>query len=400
MRFIKTAFLLSALLYTTVSLAESRPQSQNQQYKTTKTPFAIGQSGVTQKVIKRPVVTQAKKVEAQLNIPKPASLNQGYNQVKQIVQVKKHQEKTAAIAEKEKPKTNIQVQQHGDTVFDFIERSNAEENNKAGLQKPIAQKAQLAKVAPKYAPKAIPIIAPAIAKAYVKKLRKAVVVIDPGHGGKDPGATGKLGNKEKNVVLAYSRALRDELNKTGRYIVRMSRDNDTFVPLPNRVKMARKFGGDILISIHADSNPNKETRGFSIYTISKNRVDREAKKLLAQSDYEEVVRGIQLKGQSNDVKQAIIDFAQVQTKDVSDELSRIFAKNLGRKAKPLPKSNREASLAVLTAADLPSVLVELGYLSNTYEERLLATSQHRQKIVLSMVSAIDEYFKTYDYLLE
>ena len=252
----------------------------------------------------------------------------------------------------------------------------------------------LKKAPPKYAAPAKPvnkIIQKQIAAAPIAK-RKPVIVIDPGHGGKDPGAMGKLGTKEKNITLAYGLALRKELEKTGKYKVVMTRSDDRFIELGQRVKIARKVGGDVMISIHADSNPNKTTRGFSVYTLSGRRAKAEAQKLLANADREEVVRGANLRGESKDVKEAIIDFAQDSTKDVSDDFAKTVAKSLGRRIQALKKHNREGSLAVLTGSDIPSVLIELGYVSNDYEERLLKREDHKQQIVTSIRSAIDEYF--------
>ena len=222
--------------------------------------------------------------------------------------------------------------------------------------------------------------------------RKPVIVIDPGHGGKDPGATGKLGTREKDITLRYSLALKRELERTGKYKVVMTRADDRFIELGQRVSIARRYGGDVFISIHADSIGNKTTRGFSVYTISESRKAAEAKKLLARSDREEVVRGANLRGESRDVKEAIIDFAQDSTKDVSDDFAATVARYLGKKIQPLRKSRREGSLAVLTGSDIPSVLIELGYLSNEYEERLLKRDDHKQKIVTSIANAINEYF--------
>lgn len=225
-----------------------------------------------------------------------------------------------------------------------------------------------------------------------KSSKKPIIIIDAGHGGKDPGATGKLGTYEKFVTLSYAIALKKELEKSGKYKVIMTRSDDRFVELQDRVKIARKNKGDVLISIHADSILDPTMRGFSVYTISQKRVKEEAKKLLAKSDKEEVVSGAKLKGESKDVKEAIIDFAQNSTKDVSNDFAKLVAKNLGKKIQPLQKTRRQASLAVLTGADIPSVLIELGYLSNQYEERLLKTEDHKKKIVASIKNALDVYF--------
>ncbi len=229
-----------------------------------------------------------------------------------------------------------------------------------------------------------------------KSGRKPVIVIDPGHGGKDRGTTGRLGTREKDITLAYGLALKRELEKSGKYRVVMTRVDDRFIVLGQRVAIARRAGGDVMISIHADSNPNRTTRGFSVYTLSDRRADYEAKKLLARSNSEEVIRGASLKGESQDVKEAIIDFAQGSTKQVSDDFARTVGKNLGRRIQALKKYNREGSLAVLTGSDIPSVLIELGYLSNDYEERLLKREDHKQKMVSSIRAAIDEYFSRFN----
>ncbi len=225
--------------------------------------------------------------------------------------------------------------------------------------------------------------------------RKPVIVIDPGHGGKDPGTRGELGTNEKDLTLIYALALKAELEKTNKYKVVLTRTKDIFVPLPERVNIARKAGGDVMISIHADSNPNKTTRGFSVYTLSDKRANYEAKKLLEKSHNEEVIRGAKLKGETDDVKEALINFAQSSSMDVSHDFAETLGKYLGKSIKPLEKNQREASLAVLTGADIPSVLIELGYLSNNDEERLLKLPDHRQKIVTSISAAIAEYFSKF-----
>ncbi len=226
--------------------------------------------------------------------------------------------------------------------------------------------------------------------------RKPIIVIDPGHGGKDRGTMGKLGTKEKDLVLSYSLALKKQLDNTGKYKVVLTRYDDRFIELEQRVNIARKIGGDVLISMHADSNPNKNTKGFSIYTLSSKRKNSEAQELLAKADREEVVRGANMRRESKDVKEAIIGFAQDSTKEVSDDFARTVAKSLGRRIQALPKHNREGSLAVLTGSDIPAVLIELGYLSNIQEEKTLRTDAHKQKIVTSITSAINEYFSKFN----
>lgn len=232
-----------------------------------------------------------------------------------------------------------------------------------------------------------------------KAWQKPVVVIDPGHGGKDPGAISRNGTREKDIVFEYSKALKRSLEATGRYKVFMTRNTDKYVTLHGRVQAARRAGGHILLSIHADSHPNRKTQGFSVYTLSQNRAEREYNKLLAKSDKEEVIRGVKLKGESKDVKEALLILAQNETTQVSDEFAKTVAKNLGKTVKPLPRTHRKKSLAVLTAADMPAALLELGYLSNAYEEKLLKTKKHKEKLINSLKNAIEEYFKTHSYMI-
>lgn len=228
--------------------------------------------------------------------------------------------------------------------------------------------------------------------------RKAIIVIDAGHGGKDPGAIGRQGTKEKNVTLSYAHYLKKELEKSNRYKVYLTRYKDQYIELKDRVRLARKYKADILISIHADSHANKDTRGFSVYTISQNRASRESQKMLSKADNEKI-SDITLAGESNDVKEAIIDFAQKETKSTSDDFAKILAKNLGKSVQPLPKTHREKSLAVLTGIDVTSVLLELGYLSNSYEEKLLNTKTHQSKIIKQIRAALDEYFNKNEFIL-
>ncbi len=305
--------------------------------------------------------------ETSSNTGKPKSLNTGYENkmvTKKVVQVPVSQAKPAA---KVIPKT-----------------TTAKAAPSLPTSRPVSFKGPTGKTLqtkPAYTPPP-PVI----------RGRKPIIVIDPGHGGKDPGAIGKMGTREKDVTLRYSLALKASLERTGKYKVVMTRGNDKFIELNQRVNIARKAGGDVLLSIHADSMANKNTRGFSVYTISDTRKDREAGKLLARANREEVVRGANIRGESRDVQEAIIDFAQSSTKTVSDDFAATVAKHLGKKIQPLRRAQREGSLAVLTGSDIPSVLIELGYLSNEHEERLLKQKEHQDKIVNSITSAIDEYF--------
>ena len=222
---------------------------------------------------------------------------------------------------------------------------------------------------------------------------KPIIVLDAGHGGVDPGAIGKSGIQEKKITLQYTLALKRILEKSGRYRVMLTRSRDHYVNLADRVERARKADGDLFISIHADSHKNSNTRGLSVYTISENRAKREANKLVKQSHKKEVIRGVDLKRESSDVKGVLIDMVQRDTNNTAASFAELLVKELGDDAKLLDKPHRNASLAVLTGVDIPSVLIELGYLSNRYEEKLLRTLEYRNRLTSEIAQAIDTYFR-------
>ena len=222
---------------------------------------------------------------------------------------------------------------------------------------------------------------------------KPIIVLDDGHGGVDPGAIGKSGIQEKKITLQYTLALKRILEKSGRYRVMLTRSRDHYVNLADRVERARKADGDLFISIHADSHKNSNTRGLSVYTISENRAKREANKLVKQSHKKEVIRGVDLKRESSDVKGVLIDMVQRDTNNTAASFAELLVKELGDDAKLLDKPHRNASLAVLTGVDIPSVLIELGYLSNRYEEKLLRTLEYRNLLTSEIAQAIDTYFR-------
>lgn len=295
-------------------------------------------------------------------------------------------------------------------AFDaFAKPSSLEHKPKANSQKLIAKNNKPASLKLKdYHPKAIkaqksnsqkPIAnsnnnkLSTINKQPSTRSKKPVIVLDAGHGGKDPGAIGKAGTYEKNITFAYTIALKNLLEQSGNYKVKLTRDRDAYVGLNERIQRARKFNADIFISLHADSTNNPMTRGFSVYTLSDNRAERVANKLIREANSGKEVVGVRMNDKPKDVKLALIDMAQTDALVTSENFSSIVARKLGQKVKPLEKTRREASLQVLTAADMPSVLIELGYLSNLMEEKLLNQKDHKQKIVNGLKSAIDEYFR-------
>lgn len=222
---------------------------------------------------------------------------------------------------------------------------------------------------------------------------KPLIVIDAGHGGKDPGAIGRSGIREKIITLRYAKALKHILENTGKYRVYLTRKDDTYIKLHNRVAKARKVKGDLFISLHADSHPNPKTRGLSVYTLSESRAKREADKLERKSTKQEVIRDLDIRKESSDVRRLLIDFAQRDTKNNSAILAETLVNELGGEAKLLRRPHRFAGFAVLTGADIPSVLIELGYLSNSYEDRQLQTKSYRVKLTTNIKDAINRYFK-------
>ncbi|NKD76694.1 AMIN domain-containing protein [Haematospirillum sp. H1815] len=221
---------------------------------------------------------------------------------------------------------------------------------------------------------------------------KPVIVLDPGHGGIDPGATGVSGIFEKNLTLSTARELKAALDKTGRYTVHLTRDRDIFLQLRERVAIARTHRADLFISIHADAGAKPSIRGLSVYTLSDNASDAEAAALATSENKADIIAGIDLSHESKEVTNILIDLAQRETMNLSSRLAEIVIAELQRDVTLLPRSHRFAGFAVLKAPDIPSFLMEMGYLTNRDEERLLRTRGYRKKLASAMVRAIDRYF--------
>ena len=233
-------------------------------------------------------------------------------------------------------------------------------------------------------------IAPAM--PVVRRPTMRVVAIDAGHGGVDPGAIGVRGTFEKNVTLAAARELRRQLEATGRYKVVMTRADDTFLRLRERVATARHGGAELFISLHADSHPSAATRGLSVYTLSSTASDKEAAALAQRENKADLIAGVDLSAESREVVDILIDLAQRETMNLSAQYAGMLVSNLREAVTLLPKTHRFAGFAVLKAPDIPSVLVELGYMSNREEERLLRDTAYRRKLMGAIVRATDAYF--------
>ena len=223
---------------------------------------------------------------------------------------------------------------------------------------------------------------------------RRVIVIDPGHGGIDPGAVGLSKTKEKDVVLAFALVLRDRLLATGRYDVVMTRDDDRFVTLKERVRIARRAQADLFMAIHADKVRGPTARGATVYTLSEKASDAEAEALARKENLADVIGGVDLGGGSEEVNDILIDLTQRET----NNHSMFFAKKAVRDFKPVTlmtgRPLRSAGFVVLKAPDIPSVLLELGYLSSDADEELLKSDAWRKEVGAALVTAIDGYMAT------
>ena len=221
---------------------------------------------------------------------------------------------------------------------------------------------------------------------------RPVIAIDPGHGGVDPGAIGISGTREKRVTLGHALVLAKRLRATGRYRVVLTRTRDRFVRLRKRVAFARAADADLFISIHADANPSRRVRGASVYTLSERASDAQAAALAAKENKADVIAGIDLVRQSSEVATILIDLAQRETMNESAVFARSLVGALGKVRLLLRNTHRFAGFAVLKAPDIPSVLIELGHLSNRSDERRLLSQKERVRIADAIIGAIDRYF--------
>jgi len=221
---------------------------------------------------------------------------------------------------------------------------------------------------------------------------RPVVAIDAGHGGVDPGALGSGGSVEKTITLAMAKELQRQLEATGRYRVILTRDSDVFVRLRDRIELARVGKADLFVSLHADAHDTGKLRGASVYTLSEQASDAEAEALAAKENKADLIAGIDLSNNDEIVTNILIDLAQRETKNLSARFADMLVKELKRETLLLRKTHRFAGFAVLKAPDVPSVLIELGYLSSREDESLLRSARHRTKLGASIGRAIDAYF--------
>lgn len=221
---------------------------------------------------------------------------------------------------------------------------------------------------------------------------RPVVVIDPGHGGIDNG-TQSSGESEKNLVLAFGLALRDKLEKAGKYRVVMTRDDDTFIPLSDRTKVARNLKAALFVSIHADALPRAEgdAQGATIYTLSDKASDAEAQRLADAENRADAIAGFNLAEEPTDVADILIDLTQRETRTFSNRFARLLMGEMKSTVRMHKHPLKSAGFRVLKAPDVPSVLVEIGYVSNKGDLEHLVSDGWRSKAVGSMAQAIDGF---------
>ena len=267
---------------------------------------------------------------------------------------------------------------------------------------PVSQSAFRATVRPSHlselatqarrAPPAEPVPLPQLKPAH-KRVRH-LIAIDAGHGGRDPGAIASNGLREKVLALAFSRELRAALEASGRYQAVMTRDGDHKVGLHRRVEIAREAEADLFLSIHLDRLENRQVSGASVYTLSDEASDVETAELAARENKADIVADVDLsEGYDEEVAKVLISMVQQNTMNCSAVLAATLLPELGRVAPLISRPHRFGNFRVLKAPDIPSVLVELGFLSNDQDAERLQSEGHRRDLAGAIVKALDTYFR-------
>jgi len=221
---------------------------------------------------------------------------------------------------------------------------------------------------------------------------RPLVVLDPGHGGIDTGAIGVGGTLEKSITLEFARLLEDKLGETGLFEVRLTRSDDVFIALDERVAAARAIAADLFVSIHADAAPQAYVRGATVYTVSDRASDAEAAAIAAQENRSDVIAGVDLPDTADVVTDILIDLAKRETKTLSNRAAETLVAEMSRTTKLNSNPHRHAGFRVLRAHDVPSVLIELGYLTNRHDEALMLTQEWRVAAADSIVGAVRRFF--------
>ena len=229
--------------------------------------------------------------------------------------------------------------------------------------------------------------------------QKRLIVIDAGHGGKDPGTIGVNKTQEKDLTLKYAQALKAKLADNPNYQIYLTRNHDEFLALRKRVEKARKLKADLFISLHINWVDNPETKGFSIYTLSEKSSDKQAELLATKENRADIISGINFNGASKEITDSLIAMSQRSSMNYSSEFANLVIRVAKQsQINTLQNTHRFAGFAVLTAPDMASVLIELGYVSNREEEEALNSEDYLAKVTNSLKTSIDEYFSTVSIL--
>ncbi len=225
-------------------------------------------------------------------------------------------------------------------------------------------------------------------------VRDFIIAIDAGHGGKDPGAIGRGGTREKDIVLAISKRLKNLIDKEPGMKAVMIRNGDFFVPLRSRIKRANQLNADVFLSIHADAAVDRRAKGSSVYVLSQHGATSEAARILAQRENAaDKIGGVSLEDKDDVLKSVLVDLSQTATIDASIDLAEDILGELAKVGNILRDNVEQAGFAVLKSPDIPSVLVETAFISNPAEEKRLKTTQHQQKLASAILNGLRRYVK-------
>ena len=227
-----------------------------------------------------------------------------------------------------------------------------------------------------------------------KKNAMRIIVVDAGHGGNDPGAPSAIGIPEKSITLQTARVLKKELEKNGNFKVYLSRNRDVYIEHRRRFGIARKYNADLFISLHGDSFNKSNVRGATVYTLSERASDSEAAALARRENKSDIIAGIDLEEENDDVSSILIDLARRETMNYSARLATFLVPEMKKNINLRKNTHRFANLLVLKAADVPSILIEMGYLTNKSDARRMASKAGQEKIAKSIRRGVEKYFST------
>jgi N-acetylmuramoyl-L-alanine amidase len=219
-----------------------------------------------------------------------------------------------------------------------------------------------------------------------------LVMLDPGHGGKDPGAIGVTGIYEKHVALAAAQELQHQLNASGRYRVELTRTTDVFIPLPERVGIAQQKGDALFVSMHADALSDRDVRGASVYTLGAQATDAQTAALAQRENASDRFSGPAFRATSPEVARILASLVRQETRLGAARMAHDLVGSLGQDVGLLRNPSRQAAFMVLKAPDIPSILVEMGFMSNRQDEAALRRPDYRARVASAMKRAVDAYF--------